>query len=76
MWTATFQLTALLLGLQVGLSYGRRAKSDYVDCLPGNTNLVISAPHDGTLKPRNIPERKYGCKDRAGNCQYKRGKCR
>ena len=44
-----------------------------VEFIPGNTNLVISAPHDGTVKPPNIPMRQPGCKrETGGECQFSR----
>jgi len=46
----------------------------YVEYRPGNTNLIISVPHDGFLKPGNVANRTNGCRDKAksdgGNCQY------
>jgi len=42
----------------------------YVEYIQGNTNLIISVPHDGRVELPNIPERKPGCKDDAGKCQF------
>jgi len=30
---------------------------DYIEYIPGNMPLIISIPHDGDLKPKDIPER-------------------
>jgi len=46
----------------------------YVEYHTGNTNLIISVPHDGFYMPGNIPNRTHGCRDKAksegGLCQY------
>ena len=45
----------------------------YVEFIPGNTNLVLSAPHDGTVEPPNIPMRRPGCRrERGAQCEYNR----
>jgi len=48
--------------------------NEYIEYRPGNTNLIISVPHDGFYMPGNIPNRTHGCRDKAksegGNCQY------
>jgi len=47
---------------------------DFVEYRPGDTNLIISIPHDGFLRPGNIPNRTHGCRDKAksegGSCRY------
>ena len=32
----------------------------YIEYLPGTLPVILSAPHAGTLKPSNIPDRTYG----------------
>ncbi len=41
-----------------GTSYFGRAS--YVEYIPGRLPVVLSAPHGGTLEPREIPDRTYG----------------
>ncbi len=41
-----------------GKSYFGR--SNYVEYIAGDLPLIISAPHGGTLKPAEIPDRKEG----------------
>jgi len=63
-----------------GLIYSVKSNTDlsvssfptnkYVEYIQGNTYLIISAPHDGTVRLETIPVRKPGCKDKAGKCQY------
>lgn len=43
---------------QPGQSYFGR--SNYVEYIAGDMPLIISAPHGGALKPRQIPDRKQG----------------
>jgi hypothetical protein len=38
--------------------------------IPGNINLIVTAPHGGKDKPDSILDRLPGCKDSAGNCRY------
>lgn len=35
---------------------------DYLTFKQGNTNIILSAPHGGGMKPRSIPLREYGVK--------------
>jgi len=42
----------------------------YVEYVPGDTNLIVSIPHGGYLKPSSIPDRTPGCRDRSGVCQF------
>lgn len=41
-----------------GVSYFGR--NDYVEYIPGELPVVLSAPHGGTLMPSEIPNRSYG----------------
>lgn len=38
--------------------------SEYISYFPGNYNILVAAPHGGSLKPSNIPDRKTGTKVR------------
>lgn len=38
----------------------------FVEHIKGNTNLVISVPHDGKLEIPSIPQRKNGCRNKYG----------
>ena len=38
-----------------------QATSGYVECNPGNMDLILGAPHGGTERPSEIPERDFGC---------------
>ena len=44
-----------------------------VEYLPGSpgSSLVISAPHDGEMKPASIPTRQNGCQTESGGCDFK-----
>lgn len=44
-----------------------RGKNGYVDYLPGNLPLVLTAPHGGILEPSDIPNRGYGTTARDRN---------
>ena len=60
-------LPGLVLPLYTGLAqtayepgkcyFGR---SNYIEYIAGDMPLIISAPHGGTLKPAEIPDRKHG----------------
>ena len=50
-----------------GQSYFGR--SNYVEYLAGNLPLIISAPHGGTLKPAEVPDRKQGTFDTDTNTE-------
>ena len=41
----------------------------WVECVVGNTNLVISVPHDGRVEPPSIPVRRPGCRNSGGRSQ-------
>jgi len=58
---------ALLCMVQAGLSMHA------VEYLPGSpgSSLVISAPHDGEMKPASIPTRQNGCQTESGGCDFK-----
>jgi len=43
--------------------------SGTVEYIPGNINLLISVPHDGTIKLKEIPDRRNGLKV-DGKCKY------
>ena len=65
----------MLLSLE-GIVFADRGppRHPYVEFIPGNTNLVISAPHDGKVEPPSIPVRGPGCRREAGGeCQFGRG---
>ena len=38
------------------------ALAEFVEHRAGNTNLVISAPHGGSLRPEALPMREAGCR--------------
>jgi hypothetical protein len=61
----------LLLGLVITFHNGRAeapyepgkscfGRSNYVEYIAGDMPLIISAPHGGTLRPAEIPDRKKG----------------
>ena len=75
-----FQVAGLLLSLE-GLTWADQGppQHPYVEFIAGNTNLVLSAPHDGTVEPPNIPVRQPGCRreESGGGCQFGSGEqCR
>jgi hypothetical protein len=41
----------------------------YVEYIPGELPLVISAPHGGLLKPKSVADRRYGVRDSDANTQ-------
>ena len=45
----------------------------YVEYMPGNTNLIFSVPHDGSINLTSIPVRRNGCMDLAGVCIFPGG---
>jgi hypothetical protein len=62
-------LCLLAWGLTLGSAQGQTAyepgksyfgRSNYVEYHAGDMPLIISAPHGGTLKPPEIPDRKHG----------------
>jgi len=65
-------LLILGLGVLTLLSDGEDTSADtgYIEYTPGNTNLIITSPHDGHLTPESIPDRTPGCKDSSGVCQF------
>lgn len=66
-------LSLFILLLHVSATVG---SSDYVEYHPGcpTSNLIITCPHDGLLKPGAIPNRVNGCYDAArGTCDYHHG---
>ncbi len=50
-----------------GQSYFGR--SNYIEYIPGNLPLIVSAPHGGSLTPAEIPDRGYGTLTRDANTQ-------
>jgi len=42
----------------------------YVEYIPGNTNLIFSVSHEGSINITSIPIRQDGCKDSTGMCLY------
>ena len=67
-------VAGLLLALEGLVLAGRGPpQHPYVEFIAGNTNLVISAPHDGTVEPPNIPVRRPGCRrERGAECEFRR----
>ena len=61
-----------LIGIFLGISvYSLPPPANqYVEYIPGNTNLIFSVPHDGIVNLTSIPVRKDGCKDSQGVCIY------
>lgn len=57
-------MLVLLLPLLLQL-HTTTAATDHVEYFPGcpTSNLIISCPHDGFLKPKDIPDRQNGCYD-------------
>ena len=44
--------------------------SQYIDCLPGDLNVILASPHGGYEEPEVIPNRpRAGC-FRDGQCVY------
>ena len=41
----------------------RRQSESYVEYRPGTLNVILSAPHGGSLRPDSIPDRSIGCWD-------------
>ena len=52
------ELTVQGVPAAVGQTY--QGKEGYVDYLPGNIPLVLTAPHGGSLEPLHMPNRGYG----------------
>ena len=64
------ELVGLLLAVDgVVTEEYRLPDHPYVEYIPGNTNLVISVPHDGRVEPPGIPLRRPGCRDSEGGSQ-------
>ncbi|CAD5125005.1 DgyrCDS13245 [Dimorphilus gyrociliatus] len=69
-------LTSIVTMLIAGFSFansveiikGHRNLTEYYI---GDTNLIISVPHNGLSSPDDIPDRKNGCKDNTGKCIWK-----
>jgi len=49
---------------------GGPPSNPYVEYIQGDTNLIFSVPHDGTVNLTSVPVRKNGCKDSQGVCVY------
>jgi len=45
-------------------------KTEYVQYIPGDTNLIISIPHDGRRRPSDLRDRTNGTKA-SGECDYR-----
>ena len=60
------ELVGLLLAFDGVATEDRPPQHPYVEYIPGNTNLVISVPHDGRVEPPSIPMRRPGCRDSGG----------
>ena len=51
-----------------------KTTSNYVDYYPGdpNSNVVLTSPHDGHIKPDQVPDRVRGCYNSAdGTCDWR-----
>ena len=60
-----FPTLLFVLGLIGGFAAGDQPKAvfgtqEYIEYLPGSLPVVIGAPHGGTLKPKELPDRKEG----------------
>jgi hypothetical protein len=60
-----FSLLLLVSGLCGGFAVAEQTRAvfgthEYVEYLPGSLPIVIGAPHGGSLKPQEIPDRKNG----------------
>jgi len=60
----------LILGLGVLSLISGGKDNGYIEYTPGNTNLIITSPHDGHLTPESIPDRTPGCRDSSGVCHF------
>merc|ERR1719153_1376074 len=43
---------------------------NYVDYIPGDLNLILSVPHNGNMRPDDMPTRQPGCENRNGVCEF------
>ena len=59
------------------LAASKFCTNKYCEYIPGDpeTNLLITAPHGGSLKPRSIPDRVGGCRIK-GKCVYSHNRCK
>jgi len=64
-----FAISSLIIS---AFSKSSAPKHTYVEYRQGDINIIISVPHDGQKEytTSKIPERKPGCRDKAGDCQY------
>ena len=37
------------------------SQASYIECVPGDLNVIVSAPHGGYSEPTTIPDRTAGC---------------
>jgi hypothetical protein len=58
-------ITTSLIAQELTQDQLKRRGKDYIEYIPGNMPLIISIPHDGNLKPNDIPPRP--CKNCAKN---------
>ena len=60
-----FSLLILSVGLLLGRAAAEQPKAifgahEYIEYLPGSLPIVIGAPHGGSLKPKELPDREEG----------------
>lgn len=60
-----FAILILSIGLLLGRAVAEQPKAifgahEYIEYLPGSLPIVIGAPHGGSLKPRELPDREEG----------------
>merc|ERR1711936_332807 len=65
---AFVELLGVFLGIIALSSFP--PENEYVEYIPGNTNLIFSVPHDGIVNLTSIPVRKNGCKNSDDVCIY------
>ncbi|XP_068105391.1 uncharacterized protein [Hyperolius riggenbachi] len=68
MWWCVFLLFFLDTSEAQEVIFGQ---NKYIEYHVGNLNLILTAPHGGSLTPSSIPSREAGCWERAsGKCYY------
>jgi hypothetical protein len=63
----TLSVDLTVQGIAPVLNQTYQGKNGYVNYLPGDLPLILTAPHGGTLEPADIPNRGYGTTTRDMN---------